>query len=191
MFENIKSDYPRYCSTKRKKPSVINIFIVALRSMGFQATVIYRFGRWSSIVFADSKLIFIRYFFLALHYCLYRLVTKMYGIDIDRRAVIGKGLFIPHLGGVKIGPCEIGEFCAIFQHVKINSNNSIENGEFPHIGSYVWIGSHTRIIGNVTVGDNSTISAGSLVIKDVSPNNLVVGVPARVISTQYKNRWSW
>ncbi|WP_428443885.1 hypothetical protein [Photobacterium sagamiensis] len=87
-----------------------------------------------------------------------------------------------------MGPYEIGEFCSVHQHVKIRTDNTVESGEFPHIGSCVWIGPHARIIGNVTVGDNSTVSAGSLVIKDVSPSNLVVGTPARIISTRYDNR---
>ena len=188
MFENIKSDLLMHCNIAKGKPSLRNRCRAALISFGFHATVIYRFGRWSDIVFAGRTLAFIRYFFLAIHYCLYRLVTKMYGIDIDRRAVIGKGLYIGHLAGIAIGPCELGEFCAIHQHVKIGSANSTESGELPYIGSRVWIGPHARITGNVTVGDNSTVSAGSMVIKDVSPSNLVAGAPARVLCPLYDNR---
>ncbi len=111
MFENIKSDLLRYCHVVYGKPSLVNMCMIALRSPGFHATIIYRFGRWSNIALADSMLAFIRYFFLAIHYCLFRLIIKIYGIDIDRRAVIGKGLFIHHFAGIEIGPCEMGEFC--------------------------------------------------------------------------------
>lgn len=164
------------------------MFCSALISMGFQAIAVYRFGRWSDITFAGRKLAFIRYFFLAIHYVLYRVVTKMYGIDIDRRAIIGKGLHIRHFAGIKITPCKIGEFCTMHQHVKIGSANIIERAEFPHIGSHVWIGAHARITGNVTVGNNSTVAAGAIVTGNVNPNNLVTGDPARVVSTSYDNR---
>ena len=187
MFENIKSDILRYCDYTKKKPTLINRCRIALGCMGCQATVIYRFGRWINIVFASRTLTCIRYFFLAIHYCLYRLIVKMYGIDIDRRAIIGKGLFIAHFAGIKIGPCKMGEFCSIYQHVKIYSTNIIKGGEFPCIGSRVWIGPHARITGNIAVGDNCTVSAGTIVTEDVSPSNLVVGVPARVVSTLYDN----
>lgn len=187
MFDNIKSDLLRHCSMCKMKPSFRNRCHVVLISFGFHATVIYRFGRWSDIAFTIRTRAFIRYFLLAIHYCLYRLIVKMYGIDIDRRAIIGKGLYICHLAGIKIGPCKMGEFCSLFQHVKIGSTNIIKGGEFPQIGSRVWIGPHARITGNITVGDNCTISAGTVVIKDVSPNNLVVGVPGRAVSTLYDN----
>ena len=187
MFENIKSDLDRYCDMTKRKATLINRCRIALGCMGFQATAIYRFGRWNDSVFANRKLAFIRYFFLAIHYCLYRLIIKMYDIDIDRRAVIGKSLFISHFAGIKIGPCEMGDFCSVYQHVKIGPANAIKKGECPHIGSRVWIGPHARVTGNITLGNNSTVSACTLVIKDVSPNNLVAGNPTRLLSTSYDN----
>ena len=185
MFENIKSDFLRYYT---RGPSLRNAIRIILSHNGFYATVIYRFGRWSNIVFAGRSLFFIRYFLLAIHYCLHHLVIKMYRIDIDLKAIIGKGLYIPHFVGIEIRPCEIGEFCSIYQHVKIGSAEIIESGKFPHIGSRVWIGPYARITGNVIVGENSTVSAGTLVIKDISAGSLVTGIPTRVISSSYDNR---
>ncbi len=188
MFENLNSDLLRYCNMAKRKPSLLSKCRIILISMGFQATVIYRFGRWVNIIFAGRSLAFLRYFFLAIHYCLYHLIVKLYGIDINRRAVIGKGLYIGHFAGIKIAPCEIGKFCSIYQHVKIGSANIIESGKVPYIGSHVWIGPHAKIKGNITLGDNSTISAGTIVTGDASPCSLVTGDPARVVSTSYDNR---
>ena len=188
MFDNLKSDLFRCCNDDYKKASFLTLCRTGFNSMGFQAIVVYRFGRWSEVRFAGPKLAVFRYFFLAFYYVMYHIITKMYGIDIDRRAIIGKGLRIRHFAGIKINPCEIGEFCIIHQHVKIGSTNTIDSSEFPRIGSRVWIGAHARITGNVTVGDNSTISAGAIVTEDVNCANLVTGNPARVVSTLYDNR---
>ncbi|MCW8995147.1 MAG: hypothetical protein OQK77_04960 [Psychromonas sp.] len=188
MFENIKSDLLRNCHIVYGEPSFINKCRVILNSMGFHAIAVYRLGKWSDIIFAANMLAFLRQFFLAIHYLLHKLIVKLYGIDIDHRAVIGKGLYIGHFSGIKIGPCEIGESCSIHQHVKIDAINHIENGKYPHIGSYVWIGPHAKIIGDINIGNNSTISAGAIVTGDINANNLVAGEPARVISTEYDNQ---
>ncbi len=188
MFENIKSDLFRDCHITYRQISLIKMFLIVFKSMGFHAIVVYRFGRWSNTVFAGSILAFIQYFFFALHYCFSRIIVKMYGIDIDRRAVIGKGLYIGHFAGIEIGPCEIGEFCSIHQHVKIGKTSISKKEKIPHIGSFVWIGPHAKITGNVNVEEYSTVSAGSFVINNISPYNLVAGAPARVISTLYDNR---
>lgn len=177
MFENIKPDLLRNCHILYGKPSLLNLSLVILKSMGFQAVAIYRFGRWSNRLFAGRILIFIRYFFLTIHYCLSRMIVKMYGINIDPKAVIGKGLYIAHFSGIEIGPCEMGEFCSIHQHVKIGSTRIVAKDKCPQIGSYVWVGSHARITGNVIIGDNSTVLAGTHVIKDISPSNLVAKMP--------------
>jgi serine O-acetyltransferase len=187
MFENIKSDLLRNCHIVYGKPSFINKCRVVLNSMGFHAVIVYRLGRWSYTKFNGKPFFLFRYLFLAIHYCLSRLIVKMYGIEIDRQAVIGKGLYIGHFSGITVSPCEIGECCSIHQHVKIGAATNLSNGEFPHIGSCVWIGPHARITGNITIGDNSTISAGAIVTEDINANNLVAGEPARVISTVYNN----
>ena len=53
------------------------------------------------------------------------------------------------------------------------------------IGKNVWIGSNSTILGGVTIGDNSIVAAGSVVNKDVPPNTVVAGVPARIIKSIY------
>ena len=185
MFENVKADLIRYCY---QQPSLKNKLRAIRSAQGFQATVMYRFRRWIDATFTGSMLVFFRYPLLALHFCLNSIIANMHGIYIDHRAVIGKGLYIGHFGGIEIGPCEMGEYCCVHQHVKIGMTTLNDRDALPHIGSCVWIGAHARITGNITVGDSSTVSAGTMVINNVGPNNLVVGDPARVISTEYDNR---
>ncbi|MFT7053057.1 MAG: serine O-acetyltransferase [Psychromonas sp.] len=109
-------------------------------------------------------------------------------MDVQPFFSIGRGLYIGHLGGIEIAACEVGEFCSIHQHVKIGWANVTENEKYPRIGSYVWIGPHAKIIGNVTIGDSCTISAGTVVLNDINSCNLVAGNPARIASTVYDNR---
>ena len=187
MFENLKSDLLRDCYISYQKPSPINKLLVIIKSMGFQAIAIYRFGRWSDKVFASRRVVIPRYFFLAIYRCLYYTITKMYGIDINPKAIIGKGFYIGHFAGIEIGACKIGEYCSIHQHVKIGYERGNKQGKIPHIGDYVWIGPHAQISANVNIGNRATVSAGSLVVDNVPPNNLVAGNPARVISNLYDN----
>ena len=50
-----------------------------------------------------------------------------------------------------------------------------------HIGRNVWIGSHATILPGVSIGDNAVVAAGAVVTKDVEPNSIVGGVPAKVL----------
>lgn len=100
------------------------------------------------------------------------------GIDVSPLAQIGRYLFIASPTGVTFGGyCVIGEHLEIHQGVNIGSRK----GKFPTIGNNVFIGSGAHVLGDVKVGDNSVIGAMTLVIKDVEPNTVVAGIPARVI----------
>ncbi|MBA7675389.1 2,3,4,5-tetrahydropyridine-2,6-dicarboxylate N-acetyltransferase [subsurface metagenome] len=102
------------------------------------------------------------------------------GIDVSPLAQIGRYLFITSPTGVTLaGDCVIGEHLEVHQGVNIGE----KNGKYPTIGNNVYVGSAAHILGDVNVGDNAVIGAMTLVIKDVAPNSVVAGVPARVIRT--------
>ena len=111
-------------------------------------------------------------------------IKKAYDISLDINAEIGAGFYIGHFGGIIVGPCTIGRNCSIQQHVKIVIDN--ENARIPEIGSNVWIGSHSTIVGS-KIGDHATISTGTYLKKDLLEKSLAAGNPGRVLVKEYDN----
>ena len=102
------------------------------------------------------------------------------GIEIHPGAKVGKRLFIDHGMGVVIGETtEIGDDVTMYQNVTLGGTSMEKKKRHPTIGSNVVIGAGAKILGNVWIGNGAKIGAGSLVIKDVPENMIVVGIPAR------------
>lgn len=104
------------------------------------------------------------------------------GIEIHPGATIGKGLFIDHGSGVIIGETTIiGDNVTLYQGVTLGGTGKEKGKRHPTIGDNVMISAGAKVIGSFTVGENSKIGAGSVVLKEVPPNSTVVGVPGRVV----------
>lgn len=93
---------------------------------------------------------------------------------------IGGGLYAPHAFGTTLGAGPIGRNFTVIQGSTIGKKND----KFPVIGDNVTFGANVIVIGDVTIGDNVMVGAGSVVTKDVPPNTVVAGVPAKVIKTK-------
>jgi len=107
---------------------------------------------------------------------------KRTGIEIHPGAKIGKFLFIDHGMGVVIGETSvIGDYVTIYHGVTLGGTGKEKGKRHPTIGNNVVIGANAQVIGSFTVGDNSLIGAGSVVLKEVPPNSTVVGIPGKVI----------
>jgi serine O-acetyltransferase len=103
------------------------------------------------------------------------------GIEIHPAARVGPGLFIDHGMGVVIGEtAEIGENVTLLQGVTLGGTSLRREKRHPTLGNNVVVGAGAKIIGAFTIGDNSRIGAGSVVVREVPPNSVVVGVPGRV-----------
>jgi serine O-acetyltransferase len=103
------------------------------------------------------------------------------GIEIHPAARIGRGLFIDHGMGVVIGEtAEIGDNVTLLQGVTLGGTSLRKEKRHPTLGNNVTVGAGAKIIGGFTIGDNSRIGAGSVVVREVPPNCVVVGVPGRV-----------
>jgi len=103
------------------------------------------------------------------------------GIEIHPGAVIGRGLFIDHGMGVVIGETTvIGDNVTLYQGVTLGGTGKEKGKRHPTIGKNVVIGTGAKVLGNITIGDNSYVGANAVVIKDVPPNATVVGIPAKV-----------
>ena len=104
------------------------------------------------------------------------------GIEIHPGATIGKGLFIDHGNGVIIGETTIiGDNVTLYQGVTLGGTGKEKGKRHPTIGNNVMISAGAKVLGSFTVGENSKIGAGSVVLTEVPPNSTVVGVPGRVV----------
>lgn len=105
------------------------------------------------------------------------------GIEIHPGAEIGEGLFIDHGMGVVIGETsEIGDNVTIYQGVTLGGTSHKRAKRHPTLGNNVVVGVGAKLIGDITIGDNSKVGAGSVVVTSVPANATVVGVPGRVVS---------
>ncbi|MBR4767639.1 MAG: serine O-acetyltransferase [Lachnospiraceae bacterium] len=104
------------------------------------------------------------------------------GIDIHPGATIGKNLFIDHGQGVVIGETTvIGDNVILYQGVTLGGNGKERGKRHPTVGNNVMISAGAKVLGSFTIGDNSKIGAGSVVLREVPPNSTVVGVPGIVV----------
>ena len=110
--------------------------------------------------------------------------SEVFGVDIHPAAEILGGVMIDHATGVVIGETsKIDKNVSIFQGVTLGGKGNERGYRDPKIQSGVSIYASSTVLGNITIGKNSTIAAGSLVLKDVDPNTTVAGIPAKVLST--------
>ena len=104
------------------------------------------------------------------------------GIEIHPGATIGKCLFIDHGMGVVIGETTIiGDNCTLYQGVTLGGTGKDKGKRHPTLGDNVLVGAGARVLGPISVGNNSKIASGAVVLKDVPENSTAVGIPARVV----------
>lgn len=168
MFDNIKADL---AAALEKDPAAKSKLEIILTYGGFRALCSYRRAHW----FYTHKMKMLAFLITAR-------ARKNYGIEIHPAAKIGKGIFIDHGVGVIIGETtEIGDNVTVYQGVTLGGTGKETGKRHPTIGNNVMICAGAKVLGPVTIGDNSKIGAGSVVLKDVPPHCTVVGVPGRIV----------
>lgn len=111
-----------------------------------------------------------------------QLIRGFTGIEIHPGATIGRRLFIDHGMGVVIGETtEIGDNVTLYHGVTLGGTSLNKGKRHPTLGNNVVVGAGAKILGAITVGDNSRIGANAVVVKDVPPNSVVVGVPGQIL----------
>lgn len=155
-----------------RDPAAKSVLEIILCYPGFHAIIMHRLAhrfykrRW----FVTARLIS-------------HLARFLTGIEIHPGAKIGEGLFIDHGSGVVIGETtEIGDNVTIYQGVTLGGTGKEKGKRHPTIGNSVVVSVGARVLGSFTVGDNSKIGAGSVVLKAVPPDSTVVGVPGKVVA---------
>lgn len=129
--------------------------------------------------------------YLKKHYFLARWISqrgaRKTGIEIHPGATIGKGLFIDHGSGVIIGETTIiGDNVTLYQGVTLGGTGKEQGKRHPTLQDNVMVSAGAKILGSFTIGENSKIGAGSVVLEEVPPNCTVVGVPGRVVRMDNK-----
>ncbi len=181
-----REDLDRYVFEAQDEPGIagrLAPLAIGLLARGLWATTAYRLRHYAR--HRHAALLGLAAFFV------HRLVLALTSIDIDASAHIGPGLWMPHGGYVVIGPVRMGRNCEIFQGVTLGESESTLTGRppepgtppgVPALGDRVWVGPGAVIAGAVTVGDDASVGANSLVVHDVPPRGVVLGVPARLVS---------
>ena len=108
--------------------------------------------------------------------------SELFGVDINPAAIIGHGIMLDHATGFVMGETSrIGNDCSIMQGVTRGGPGKSDEDRHPKIGNRVLIGANASILGNIKVGDDAKVAAGSVVLKEVSPQCIVAGVPAKPV----------
>jgi serine O-acetyltransferase len=159
-------------SVRQRDPAARSNLEILLCYPGLHAVWGYRLSHW---LWACKLKLFGR--------ALSALVTRLTGVDIHPGAMIGPGLFIDHATGVVIGEtAEIGTNVTIYQGVTLGGTSLEAVKRHPTIGDRVTIGAGAKLLGAITIGHDSRIGANAVVVHDVPPNSIVVGVPGQVIA---------
>jgi len=168
MINTIKSDI---AIIKERDPAARGNLEIFLCYPGFQAIFIHRFTHklWKLKLPLIPRV-------------LSQINRTITGIEIHPGAKIGKKVFIDHGMGVVIGEtAEIGDNCLLYQGVTLGGTGKNHGKRHPTLKDNVVVGAGAKVLGSITVGANTRIGAGSVVVRSVQGNSTVVGVPGRVV----------
>ncbi len=168
MLETIREDI---ASVSERDPAAKSKLEIVLCYSGLHALWAYRLNHW---LWHHNVRLLARW--------LSQVARWLTGIEIHPAAQIGRRLFIDHGMGVVIGETTIvGDDVTLYQGVTLGGTGKEQGKRHPTIGNGVVAGGGAKILGNIRVGDNSRIGAGSVVLRDVPDNSTVVGVPGHIV----------
>ena len=167
MFDNLRRDIQ---AVRERDPAARSTLEVLLCYPGVHALVFHRFAHaiWRRGFTVPARFVS-------------HVARFLTGIEIHPAAKLGPGLFIDHGMGVVIGEtAEVGENVTLLQGVTLGGTSLKREKRHPTLGNNVVVGAGAKIIGGFKIGDGSRIGAGSVVVREVPTNSVVVGVPGRV-----------
>src|SRR4051794_24090200 len=156
---------------QREDPAAKSGLEVVLCYPGLHAVMAHRISNW---------------FYRRRRFVLARVISQIArfftGIEIHPGAKIGRRLFIDHGMGVVIGEtAELGDDILLYQGVTLGGTGNECGKRHPTLGDGVVVGAGAKVLGNITLGAQSKVGAGSVVVHSVPPNSTVVGMPARLV----------
>ena len=168
MLKTLKIDFQIIFD---RDPAARNWLEVLVCYPGLQAILLHRLAHWLFVLGLP--------FVPRLISHLSRFLT---GIEIHPGAQLGEGVFIDHGMGIVIGETAIvGDFSLIYQGVTLGGTGKETGKRHPTVGEYVVIGAGAKVLGNIQLGNNVRVGAGSVVLRDVPSDCTVVGVPGRIV----------
>ena len=168
IFRGLRQDI---AAIKERDPAARNSLEVLLLYSGLHALMLHRPAYW---LYRHNC------FFLAR--ALSQIARFLTGIEIHPGAKIGRGVLIDPGAGVVIGEtAEIGDGCTIYQGVTLGGTGKDKGKRHPTLGKNVLVGAGAKILGPFTVGDNSKVAAGAVLLEPLEENSTAVGVPARAV----------
>ncbi|MCC7153329.1 MAG: serine O-acetyltransferase [Bryobacterales bacterium] len=155
----------------REDPAARSVLEILLCYPGFHAVLLHRFAhrlyRWRVPLIPRV---------------LSQISRWLTGIEIHPGATIGRRFFIDHGMGVVIGETtEIGDDCLLYQGVTLGGTGKEKGKRHPTLGNHVIVGTGAKILGNIRIGSDVRVGAGSVVLKPVPDHSTVVGIPGRVV----------
>lgn len=163
MWDNLREDLRTYGGDPTRR--------------GFWTMIVYRFGRWRYTIQSRP----LRLPFSILYKVLKVVSESVTGTELPCETVIGRRLRIEHSFDVVVsGDAVLGDDCILRNGVTIGLRHEGKRGS-PVIGHRADIGAGAKILGPITIGDDVSIGANAVVIRDVPSNSIAVGVPARVV----------
>jgi serine O-acetyltransferase len=168
LFHTIRCDVR---SVLERDPAARNALEVILLYPGLHAVWGHRLAHW--LWTHQLKLI---------GRALSQFMRDLTGIEIHPGAVIGPDFFIDHGMGVVIGEtAEIGSGVTLYHGVTLGGTSLEKGKRHPTIGDRVVVGAGAKILGAITIGEDSRIGANAVVVKSVPANSVVVGVPGQIV----------
>ncbi|OON99348.1 MAG: serine O-acetyltransferase [Epulopiscium sp. Nele67-Bin004] len=170
-------DFKEFIDTyKQKDPAATSTLLIILTYPGVHAIFLHRIA---------NKLWKEKFYFLA------RVVSQvsrfMTGIEIHPGAAIGKRLFIDHGMGVVIGETAvIGDDVTIFHQVTLGGTGKHVGKRHPTLENNVLVSAGAKVIGDITIGENSRIGSNAVILGDVPKNATAVGCPAHIVKLNNK-----
>jgi serine O-acetyltransferase len=168
MLSTIRADL---AIIRERDPAARGTLEILLCYPGFQALVVHRLSHrlWTLQLPLLPRL-------------LSQLGRSLTGVEIHPGARIGRGVFIDHGMGVVVGETAvIGNNCLLYQGVTLGGTGKAHGKRHPTLEDNVVVGAGAKVLGAITVGSNTRIGAGSVVLRDVAPDSTVVGIPGRVV----------
>ena len=183
LLELFSSQYKKYPELGRmcladmqavfeRDPACDRYLAVVLFFKGFQAIQAQRVAH--SLWLENRK---------ALSFLLQNRISEVFHVDIHPGAVLGQGMMMDHATGVVIGETAVvGENVSILHGVTLGGTGTSKGDRHPKIGDGVVIGANVTILGNIRVGSDTKIGAGSVVLDNIPDGSTAVGIPAKVIN---------
>jgi serine O-acetyltransferase len=150
-----------------------------LLEQGFWAVATHRFGNWRMGIRNKWP----RAPFTFLYKVMFKVVEWTCGISLPYTVKLGRRVRLWHFGGMFLHARSIGDDCHLRQNTTFGVARTHDDREIPTIEDRVDIGCGACVLGDITIGHDSRIGANSVVLKDVPPYSVAVGLPAKVVKT--------